>query len=62
MSERAVKRAGARKNTERLGTERIGKLLLEFSIPDIVSMVFNSLYNVVTRRFWGMPSARRAWR
>ena len=41
MSERAIKRAGARKNTERLGTERIGKLLLEFSIPAIVSMVFN---------------------
>lgn len=33
--------------TNRLGTERIGKLLLEFSIPAIVSMVFNTLYNVV---------------
>ena len=53
MSERAVKRAGARKNTERLGTERIGKLLLEFSIPAIVSMVFNSLYNVVDTAFLG---------
>lgn len=31
----------------RLGTERIGKLLLEFSIPAIVSMIFNTLYNVV---------------
>ena len=45
--------AGAAKGTERLGTERIGKLLLEFSIPAIVSMVFNSLYNVVDTAFLG---------
>ena len=32
--------------TDRLGTERVGKLLLEFSVPAIVSMVFNTLYNV----------------
>ena len=30
-----------------MGTERIGKLLLEFSVPAIISMVFNTLYNVV---------------
>lgn len=35
------------RQTRRLGTERIGKLLLEFSIPSIVSMVFNTLYNIV---------------
>ena len=39
--------AGAAKGTDRLGTERIGRLLLEFSIPAIISMVFNSRYNVV---------------
>ena len=39
--------------TDRLGTERIGKLLLEFSIPAIVSMVFNTLYNVVDTIFLG---------
>lgn len=39
--------------TDRLGTERIGKLLLEFSIPAIISMVFNSLYNVVDTAFLG---------
>lgn len=32
---------------DRMGTERIGKLLLEFSVPAIISMVFNTLYNVV---------------
>ncbi len=37
----------------RLGTDSIGKLLLEFSIPAIVSMVFNTLYNVVDTAFLG---------
>lgn len=49
----AVARTGAKKNADRLGTERIGKLLAEFSIPAIVSMVFNSLYNVVDTAFLG---------
>lgn len=30
-----------------LGTERIGKLLRGFAIPGIISMVINSLYNMV---------------
>lgn len=34
-------------STDRMGTERIGKLLFEFSLPAIISMVFNTLYNVV---------------
>ena len=38
---------------DRIGTERIGKLLLEFSIPAIISMIFNSLYNVVDTAFLG---------
>jgi putative MATE family efflux protein len=37
----------------RLGTERIGKLLLRFSIPAIVGMVVNALYNIVDRIFVG---------
>lgn len=46
-----------RRSTDRLGTERVGKLLLEFSIPAIVSMVFNTLYNVVDTVFlgWAFP-------
>ncbi len=43
----------AKANTDRMGTERVGKLLLEFSIPAIISMVFNSLYNVVDTAFLG---------
>jgi len=36
---------------ERLGKERIGKLLVEFSVPAIMMMVFNSLYNIVDTVF-----------
>lgn len=36
---------------DRLGNERIGKLLVEFSIPAIVMMVFNQLYNVIDTIF-----------
>jgi Na+-driven multidrug efflux pump len=37
----------------RLGTERISKLLLRFSIPAIIGMLVNALYNVVDRIFVG---------
>ena len=36
-----------------LGTERIGKLLAKFAIPGIISMVVNSLYNIVDQIFIG---------
>jgi putative MATE family efflux protein len=38
---------------DRLGTEPVGKLLLQFSIPAIVGMTVNALYNVVDRIFVG---------
>jgi putative MATE family efflux protein len=37
----------------RLGTDGIGKLLLRFSVPAIVGMVVNAIYNVVDRLFVG---------
>ncbi|MBQ7408911.1 MAG: MATE family efflux transporter [Clostridia bacterium] len=39
-----------------LGWEKIGKLLLRFSLPGIISMVINSLYNIVDQIFigWGV--------
>lgn len=39
-----------------LGTEKIGKLMLKFSIPCIISMLVNSLYNIVDQIFigWGV--------
>ncbi|MEG0693667.1 MAG: MATE family efflux transporter [Oscillospiraceae bacterium] len=36
-----------------LGTEKIGKLLIKFSIPAIIGMVVNMLYNVVDRIYIG---------
>ena len=36
-----------------LGTEKIGKLIRKFSIPCIISMVVNALYNIVDQIFVG---------
>ena len=36
-----------------LGTERIGKLVLTFAVPSIISMVVNALYNIVDQIFIG---------
>jgi len=41
------------KKTLDLGTEKIGKLLLSFSIPCIISMLINSVYNIVDQIFIG---------
>ena len=39
-----------------LGKEKIGKLMRKFSIPCIISMLVNSLYNIVDQIFigWGV--------
>lgn len=39
--------------TNPLGTERIGKLVLTFAVPSIISMVVNALYNIVDQIFIG---------
>ncbi len=41
------------KHSERLGTERIPVLLVQFSLPAIVSMLAQALYNIVDRVFIG---------
>jgi putative MATE family efflux protein len=41
------------KNTERLGTDRIGKLLFGFSLPAIIGMLVNAVYNTVDRIYVG---------
>ena len=41
------------KDQQSLGTQPIGKLLMKYSIPAIVGMLVNSLYNVVDRIFIG---------
>lgn len=37
----------------KLGQERIGKLLRMYAIPSIISMLVNSLYNIVDQIFIG---------
>lgn len=44
-------------NNNQMGTEPIGKLLLKFSLPAIVGMMVNGLYNVVDRFFIGKLGA-----
>lgn len=39
--------------TNPLGTERIGKLIVTFAVPGIISMVVNALYNIVDQIFIG---------
>ena len=36
-----------------LGKEKIGRLLLAFSVPCIISMLINSIYNIVDQIFIG---------
>lgn len=42
-----------RRNEEALAHERVGALILKFSIPSIVGMLVNGLYNVMDRIFVG---------
>lgn len=42
--------------TKELGTQRIYKLLLKYSIPAIVGMLINAIYNMVDRIFIGNSS------
>ena len=51
-------------NPHILGTERIGKLLIQYSIPAIISMTIVSLYNIIDSIFIGrvaLPSRPSAW-
>lgn len=40
-------------NTKALGTEKLTKLILKFSIPCILSLLISSLYNIVDQIFIG---------
>lgn len=40
-------------HTNPLGTEPVGKLLVQFSVPGIICMVVNALYNIVDQIFIG---------
>ena len=49
-------RKGTDEQFNRLGTEKIGRLLREFAIPAIASLVVNGLYNILSAIFlgWGV--------
>ena len=51
-------------NPHILGTEKVGKLLLEYSIPAIIGMTLTSLYNILiaylSGTVWG-PWLSRDW-
>lgn len=40
-------------NSQFLGTEKISKLMLKFSIPCILSLLVSALYNIVDQVFIG---------
>jgi putative MATE family efflux protein len=48
-----MKSATVLNSTDRIGTEKIGKLLWDFSIPAIIGMVVNAVYNIVDRIYVG---------
>ncbi len=39
--------------TDRIGKKPIGRLLLDFSIPAIIGMLVNAIYNIVDRIYIG---------
>ena len=41
------------KNDDKMGTKNILPLLVEFSIPAIIGMLVNAIYNIVDRMFIG---------
>jgi len=47
-------------NTKKLGSEPIGKLLASYSIPAVIAMMVNAIYNVVDRIFIGQYAGEGA--
>ncbi len=41
------------KDINALGTEKVSKLLIKYSVPAIIAMIVNAIYNVVDRMFIG---------
>ena len=46
--------------TNRLGTEGVGRLLLKLSIPAVTAQLVNMLYNIVDRIYIGNMEIGRA--
>lgn len=48
-----LKRVSAETHSNPLGTEKIGKLMAQFAIPSIISLVVNAVYNLIDQIFIG---------
>ncbi len=48
------------KDFNALGTEKISKLIVKYSVPAIIAMVVNAIYNVVDRMFIGQYVGEQA--
>ncbi|WP_105617015.1 MATE family efflux transporter [Vallitalea okinawensis] len=46
--------------TQQLGTAPIGKLLTQYSVPAIIAMIVNAIYNIVDRIFIGQYAGENA--
>ena len=51
--EKQVKSMAGQKTPTALGTENIGKLLMQYAVPAIIAMTASSLYNMVDSIFIG---------
>ncbi len=46
------------KQHEKMGTEKVSKLLFSFSLPAVAGMMVNALYNIVDRIYIGTIEKR----
>ena len=53
MGEARPQPAPAKKGADRMGSERVGRLIREFSTPAIISLLANAIYNIVDQIFIG---------
>jgi putative MATE family efflux protein len=54
VSKSGMQYARKKDNVDRMGTARLGKLILEFAIPAIISMVVAGSYNIIDSIFLGL--------
>ncbi|MCL2751048.1 MAG: MATE family efflux transporter [Coriobacteriia bacterium] len=54
VSKRGVQYTKKEDKVDRMGTAKLGKLIVEFAIPAIISMVVNGSYNVLASIFLGL--------
>jgi putative MATE family efflux protein len=54
VSKRGLQYTKKQDQVDRMGTAKLGRLILEFAIPSIVGMVINGSYNVIDSVFLGL--------